>query len=390
MSRTVLNKLLSHSFANYQLLYNELSFHNHNAHHLGSLHLLGASDEQLETTYETMCKELDPYEKSPEEITSTNWRKHLGDKHFCQSYRDFFHQQLSNNQSNNWQKKFIEFLLDTPQQAMINGVIGGLAHPLIHIGYAYELDHELVGAEALGMTAVCYNYLHEVIDRLQPPKSPSKTALEIFKAIHTDDQLPIYDKPGVNQLEPTVKNQSSRLFSYYNQWKINKDNLSQSLEELFDLSVYIFGATHKPVEIEFDFFLLHLLTSMHAIRIIHSHLNNPELLQSILQQFFFFAIAIYIAQLRPEINERLTDDYQIDAEKSNWKYIIDRTLNTKLVDDAHAVKAVRALRDAEEIYGKKNGLYMKTAAKMVDHLNLEELWVGGSNDERQLNVLKRI
>ena len=389
MSRTVLNKLLSHSFANYQLLFNELSFHNHNAHHLGSLHLLGATDEQLEKAYETMCKELDPYEKSPEEITLNNWRKYLGNKHFCQSYRDFFHQQLSNNQSN-WQKKFVEFLLDTPKQPMINGVIGGLAHPLIHIGYAYELDHELVGVEALGMTAVCYNYLHEVIDRLQSPKSPSKTALEIFKDIRADDQLPVYDKPGVDHLEPTVKDHSSRIFSHYNQWKINKDNLPQSIEELFDFSVYIFGATHKPDQIEFDFFLVHLLTSMHAIRIIHSHLNNPELFQGILQQFFYFAIAIYIAQLRPEINEQLTDGYQIDAEKSNWKYIIDRTLNTKLIDEAHAVKVVRALRDAEEIYGKKNGLYMKTAVKMVDNLNLDELWVGGSEDKRQLNVLKRV
>ena len=388
MSRAVLNKLLSHSFLNYQLLYSELSFHNHNSHHLGSLYLLGASDEQLEKAYESMCKYLDPYEPSPEEVNLSNWRKFLGNKHFCQGYRDFYHQQLTSS-GNQWQKKFTDLLLENPKQPLINGAVGGLGHPLIHVGYALELESEVVGAEALAMTAVCYNYLHEVVDQLKPPKSPSKTALEIFKDIRSDPQLPVYDAPGVNNLEPTVKNNSQQILSHYNQWNINRDNLEKATEELFDLSVYLYGATHKPNEIEFDFFLLHLLTSMHAIRVIHRHLDDPPIFEHILFQFFYFAIVIYIAQLRPEINEGLILDYQLESEKSNWNYVIDRALNTKLADDAHAVKAIRALRDAEKAYGEKNGLYLKTAVKSVDHLDYNDTWVGGSNDVRQLNVLKR-
>ena len=388
MSRTVLNKLLSHSFNNYQLLYNELTFHNHNPHHLGSLYLLGANDDQLEKAYEVMCKELDPYETSPEQVNVSNWRKFLGNKHFCQSYRDFFNQQLTNN-GNQWQKKFTEFLLDNPKQPLINSVVSGLAHPLIHIGYAFELDSQIVASEALAMTAVCYNYLHEVVDQLKPPQFPSKTVLEIFKNIHSDSQMPIYDTPGVNNLELTVKNNSEQVFSHYNQWNINRENPEKSIEELFDLAVYIYGATHKSNDIEFDFFLLHLLTSMHAIRIIYPQLNNPQIFEHILLQFFYFAIVIYISQLRPEINEQLIYAYKIDDEKSNWKYVIDRTLNTKIIDDAHAVKVIRALRDAEKVYGDKNGLYLKTAVKTVDHVDDDEMWIGGSEDKRQLNVLKR-
>jgi len=75
-------------------------------------------------------------------------------------------------------------------------------------------------------------------------------------------------------------------------------------------------------------------------------------------------------------------------KKNNWNYVIDRTLNTEIINDAHAVKAIRALRDAEKVYGNKNGLYLKTAIKTVDNLDLEEPWIGGSSDERQLNVLK--
>jgi hypothetical protein len=388
MSRTVLNKLLLDSFTNYQILYHNRTFHNHNPHHLGSLYLLGASDDQLEKVYPTMCEGLDPYETSPEEITLSNYRKHLGNKHFCKSYRDFFNQQLTTN-GNNWQQKLIELLLDDPKQPMINSVVSGLAHPLIHLGYAFELDSQVVGVESLAMTAVCYNYLHEVIDQLKPPTSPSKTALEILKNIHSDDQLPIYDMPGVDNLESTVKNCNDRIFMHYNQWKINEENLEQTIEELFDLSVYLYGATHKPTEIEFDFFLLHLLTSMHAIRIIYPHINNPQVFEHILLQFFYFTIVIYISQLRPEINEQLIFDYEINNEKNNWNYVIDRTLNTELIESSHGVKVIRALRDAEQVYGNKNGLYIKTAVKSVDNLDYEETWIGGSSDERQLNVLKR-
>jgi hypothetical protein len=386
MSRTVLNKLLSHSFANYQVLYHNLTFHNHNAHHLGSLYLLGATDDKLEKAYETMCKELDPNEASPQKITLSNWRTFLGNKHFCKSYADFFQEQLTTD-GNDWQKKFNEFLLDNEEQPIINGVIGGLAHPLIHIGYALELDNQVVGMEALTMTAVCYNYLHEIVDKLKPPTSPSKSAIQIFKDIHSDDRLPIYDTPGVDNLEFTVKNCNDLVLSYYNQWKINEENLEKTIEELFDLTVYIYGATHKPNEIEFDFFLLHLLTSMHAIRMIYPHIINQHIFEHILLEFFYFAIVIYISQLRPEINEHLINDYEINNEKKNWNYVIDRTLNTDFIDDAHLVKVVRTLRDAEKSYGNKNGFYLKTAIKTVDNFDTENSWIGGSDNPRQLNVL---
>ena len=153
--------------------------------------------------------------------------------------------------------------------------------------------------------------------------------------------------------------------------------------------VLLYGATHKANEIEFDFFLLHLLTSMNAVRTIYPHIEKAEIATSLLHQFFYFAIVIYVCQLRPEINEQLIDDYRVDPEKLNWQYVIDRTLNTKIIEDAHAVKVVRALRDAEQASGSKNGLYLKAAVKTVDNLNVDAMWIGGQNDERQLNILKR-
>lgn len=384
MSREVLDQYLNETLAKYQILYNELTFHSHNAHHLVSLHLLGATDEQLGKAYENMCKDLDPYQPSPEPITIDNWRQFLGNENFCQSYRDFFQDQLKSH-GDDWQKRFWELLLDHPESPMINGLVCGLAHPLIHVGYAIEMNSLPIGIEALALTAVCYNYHHEIVDQLKPPTTPSKSVMKIFKEIHFDKNLPIYEKPGVSNLRSTVKNCFDIVMSYYNQWKFDRNQPEKNIEELFDFSVYIFGATHKTNQIEFDFFLLHLLTSMHAIRTVYPHVKDENLFEHILYQYLYFGIVIYISQLRPEINERLIDEYPMEK---NWNYVIEKTLSTKLSDDAHAVKVVRVLRDAEQIYGSKNDFYLRTAVKIVDHLNIDDLWVGGGDDERQINVLK--
>ena len=62
---------------------------------------------------------------------------------------------------------------------------------------------------------------------------------------------------------------------------------------------------------------------------------------------------LYICQLRPEINKKLIHDYKIDDSKQNWDYVIERSVNTILAEDPHLVKVVRALRDAEVVYGAK-------------------------------------
>ncbi|CAF4386582.1 unnamed protein product, partial [Rotaria magnacalcarata] len=68
------------------------------------------------------------------------------------------------------------------------------------------------------------------------------------------------------------------------------------MEELFDLAVYIYGATHKPNEIGFDFFLAHLLTAMHAVRMIRLHVDNQQVFEHIILQYFYFAIVLYVCQ----------------------------------------------------------------------------------------------
>ncbi|CAF3043317.1 unnamed protein product [Rotaria sp. Silwood2] len=387
MSRTVLDKLLLHSFENYQVLFNHLAFHNHNAHHLGALYFLGASDQRLEEIYKLMCDVVDPYEPSPHKITASNWRNFLGDKHSCKAYKDFFEYELTAS-GDNWRTKFLDLLLEDRAQPMMNSIVSGLLHSLIHIGYAFELDSRIVAIEALTQTAVSYNELHEAVDKLTTPKSGSKSAFEVFQGIRLDDRLSIGNDSLVDNLKLVVEQWNDLVLFHYDQWKFNENNLEEMIEDLFDLSVYIYGATHKSDKIEFDFFLLHLLTGMHAIRVIHPHLHDQKIAQHVLFQFFYFAIIIYIANHRPEIHKELIDDYEIEDTKKNWKYVIDRTLNSNLAEIMHLAKVVHSLKAAEDAYGTKNGLYLKTAFKTVDNVNADAPWIEVSDNLRHLSALK--
>ena len=388
MRRTTVDKLIEQSSANHHVI-DHHGFHTHTAHHLGSLYLLNATTDRIEELYKGMHDEFNRYEPSPHAITRTNWQELLGDKRFCKAYQDFFDQELTTS-GDHWQQRFLELLLENQKSPMINGVVGGLAHPLIHIGYAYELNSRVVACEALTLSAVCYNYLHDVIDKLQLPKFGSKPALEIFQDLRSDDGMPMFDAPGVNNIESSVKESTDLVLAHYNEWSIDANNIAEAIEELFDLSVYLYGATHKPDQVYFDFFLLHLLTSMHAIRTIHSHVNDHQVVEHILLQFFYFASIVYIAQLRPKIDRALIHDYKVDDTKNNWNYVIERTVNTELAEHSHFVKVIRTLKDAEAVYGVKNGLYLKTAVKTIDNVDIDNMWIGGPSNPRQLNVLKRV
>ena len=387
MSRAVLDKLLAHSVENYQVLFYRRAFHNHNAHHLGSLYFLGASDERIEQIYKLMCNVVDPYDPSPHPITRANWRNSLGDKQFCKAYKDFFEQELIAS-GDNWRKRFLDLLLEDKAQPMINGVVCGLLHPLIHIGYALELDSRIVAIEALTQTAVCCTEHEEVINKLKLPKSGTKSALEVLQDIRLDNRFSILDELATGNLGDIIVKLIDPILSHYDQWNINGNNLEEAIEELLDVSVYIYGATHKPDQIEFDFFLLHLLTGMHAIRVTYPHLNDQQTAKNILMQFFFITCVVYIARLRPEINKKLIIDYEVDDAKDNWTYVIQRTVNSDLAEIMHLVKVVHSLRAAEVAYGFKNGFYVKTAVKTVDYVNPDKPWIGASDNLKHLSSLK--
>jgi hypothetical protein len=77
-----LKHLLKANHINHSIIYNNLRFHNHLPHILGSAYILGADSDQLNHISEAESKQLEHWDDSPGEIARFDWREFLGRREY--------------------------------------------------------------------------------------------------------------------------------------------------------------------------------------------------------------------------------------------------------------------------------------------------------------------
>jgi Questin oxidase-like len=242
-----------------------------------------------------------------------------------------------------------------------------VAHPLIHLGYAYELSSHTVAIEALAMGSCFYNFLHKYLDDPSYTKSPtsvspSASPLQLLEAIHSDKRFDnMFEHPGPQNVEPLFDKKEELVLEYWNAWKLTDADPTQLFAQSQMSAVAILVGTHKP-DSNFDFFLVHLLTSSHAVRILLP-LVPPQYQIPLVRQWWLFAVAVYISQLRPKIDLSRIDN--VDLEGRDWKFVEHKALNGRPALDAHYVKALRAMREAARTWGDEESFYLRAAVKFA-------------------------
>lgn len=137
-----LQDLLVRNCETYSLLYSEnLRFHNHISHGLGSAYYLGVSPAQLEQYYEHMAKSGLSWSEIPKlEITDRSWADHVAEKSRLFGYHQYYKAKFLES-AEGWvpvaQKHLVkefEDKLTREREVAINGIYGGLAHTVIYLG----------------------------------------------------------------------------------------------------------------------------------------------------------------------------------------------------------------------------------------------------------------
>jgi hypothetical protein len=243
-----------------------------------------------------------------------------------------------------------------------------VGHPLIHLGYAFELSSQTIAIEALSETACCYNFLHKYLDDPSYSKpasevTSSSSLTELLSKIAKDSRFDVFSHSGDGNLEPLFEKREAAVLEYWNGWSLTspKEQFEQSQRAAVALLV---GTLERDGR--FDFFLVHLLTSSHAVRILlpefPAHHQVP-----LVRQWWLLTIAIYIAQLRPAIDSSRIDN--VDLEGRDWKYVDHAALTGKKSLDAHFVKALRAMKEAARTWGDLDQFYLKAAVKFADEFD---------------------
>ncbi|KAK0306798.1 hypothetical protein LTR01_006094 [Friedmanniomyces endolithicus] len=362
-----LKHLLKANHINHSVIYNDLRFHNHTPHILGSA-------DQLSHIYDAESRHLEPWRDSPGEIAKHDWRDNLGKREYQRAYIDFFEDQLVQH-GYDWQSLLNEFLLQG-KEPLINNLISGLGHPLIHLGYAQEMSSRTVAIESLALAACFYNDWHIYLDDPKYTKtSPNQTdsLFTILDRVARDPKFDnLFDHQGSDNITTLLADPSASAaaLEHWNSWALQNPTDQFAESQKLAVALLVAAQPHNngnnksaPCQTKHhDFFAVHLLTTSHAVRILLPTLPSRHHIP-LLRQWWLLTLLVYIAQLRPHLN--IDTIKLVELEGRSWPFVTELALKGKYRTDAHFVKALRSMREAGGTWdkGDRNGFYLKAAVK---------------------------
>lgn len=377
-----LKHILKLNHAEHSILYNHLRFHNHSPHILGSAYLLKSSADHLNDVYEDISKNdnLEPWVDSPSEIAEHDHRDQLSKRDYQRAWVDFFEDQLVES-GYDWKAVVNKYLFETGPKnssapyAMFDCLVAGLGHPLIHLGYAYELSSREVAMEALGLAATCYDTKIASLATQSPPKGvekPTADLFEIFNRVHADKRFDgLFTVPGGDNLSHLLSDPKlvDILMSYFHSWTITEPTKQFSQSQHLASMLLISTSPNLPTPGHgYDFFLVHLLTSSHAIRILLPFFPMESHLR-LVKQWLLITLALYIAQLRPFLLEAAEAQKSYDLEARGWEFVEDKAVNGPHKYDAHFVKGCRAMKEAAKTWGDGDEWFLKCAVRFANEFD---------------------
>lgn len=221
--------------------------------------------------------------------------------------------------------------------------------------------------EALGLAATSYNFLHKYLDDSKyskPSTSSTSSPLQILQRVHSDKRFDnLFDHHGGSNIEQLFKSHEALVLEHWNAWQL--PNPKKQFEDSQHAAAALLVATHKPGS-SYDFFLVHLLTTSHAVRILLP-LIPAKFHVALVRQWWLLTLAVYIAQLRPEIKLDTITGY--DTKGRDWEWVDKQAVESKCALDAHYVKGLRAMKEAAQIWGDKEEYFIKASVRFGEEFD---------------------
>ena len=411
---------------------------------LGSAYIVNASSQHLHAIYESDSKSLEAWQPSPNEITEDDWRDYLGEREYQRAYLDFFEDRLVEG-GYDWKGVVWKYLFED-KDGLGNNLVAGreylvgsciccickallkgveliydgtrvVGHCIIHLGYAFELQSRELAMEALTLTTCFHDsmgkyltdpqYTFPLPDKDSGPAKSSSSTLSILEHVRNDPRLKdIPRHPSAIGMADLFKEHERTVLEHWNSWALDRPGSGSDLNVVFEEaqrtpiallvgSWYPSPSSKQHISKErkhsdYDFFLVHLLTTSHALRILLPLM--PDLVKErgkgkkgersarewqvvMLRQWFLFVVAVYVMQGLPEIDEKRFTSEQLEGEKDEegWDWVLKQAVEGEWSLDSHFVKAVRAIKVAEQTWiggdqhgkrkGKEEGKWYLDAAR---------------------------
>lgn len=212
-----------------------------------------------------------------------------------------------------------------------------MGHPLIHLGYAYEMSSKELGIESLAMTAVQYNYLHKYLDQPKYTKPSQYTTDSLPKLLHklrTDKRFDgMFEHSEFENFNRLFEHHEELILEYWNAWEVSDP--AKQFEDCQEVATALLVATVPPGTHSYNFFFVHILTTSHALRVLLP-LIPAEYQLMLVRGWLLYTLGLYIAFLRPKIDPDYVDPSLLKGR--HWSYVEKAALTSAWSKDAHYVK----------------------------------------------------
>jgi len=330
---------------NWHIEYNDY-LSNHITHNWIALDAAGASQEKMQwwqdtythnatnETYQSAARKPEMLEAPRDnpidytEITDANWLNNLQSIRIAfPLYRDFFDKKIA--------KLGLSECLNLYYPALSEGMAGAALHAVIHTGWAVDVESADMAAEGLAYMASAFQPLatgaHHSKHQLWSPDAPR--IIKTLKQILTDESVAQLAEQAdrLSKTDEYIKLNRGR----FQQRLITFDNpeqpMAQFLNERVTLKLPDIGhdltasiealtviAASTVYSSDNEFFILHGLTSLHAVLCVLPHLDENAQ-RDALGYWFRALVAVIISQGSPGVKEVITMLEQWDARESKEK-----------------------------------------------------------------------
>ena len=296
-----------------------------------ALYFLNVEAPKLQSFYDKYSRLLEHITPSEMAISGINWQKHLGTGQYYWSYYKFFRAKKS--------MLGLEQVLRDYLPKLMKGVIGGLFHPFIRLAYALDLwnyagaqnNQQLTSlAEEEGIIALAY--WADSYAELPIYNDHDKALNVLFKQV-------LSDKPGnttnladtLSQIKNIAKDDTS-----YKAFSVKITPSNDNMQMFSNEASQLYLTYQDPL-------LLHIVTSLHALRVIMDFLPKNEAMSCYWNAF----LAVYLSL--PKLESK-----KVPKIKNNAPDEIQDKLSG--ISDEHSIKLLYSAVQELEFYENNNYL----------------------------------
>jgi len=291
---------------------------NHIAHALIALYRLNATSARIREFFGHYIQKLEPRIPPTSVVNKDNWSSFKGQRQNYSGLVQFFESEIK--------QKGVDPVLNEYVPHLIEGASGSAFHGLIELGYSLELLEDLsLIAEGLAYWTYSFASLGE-----PNQQATMKDPFEILKAVYADKTFDdVHTKQGFQKtMKSLLQPKYQAVLPKYDlaiDTNADPDQLAQTfMLTAVDLFLYT-GAI--------DFFLLHGVTSMRALKVVISHINDKKVKASALRYFWRAVVCAYISQGRLPIREVA----EFQSRNVEWSEIITKGIT---YNEEHLIKLI--------------------------------------------------